>query len=444
MRAMTTPLIHVLIVNWKGRPHVEACFETLLTNDYPAFRVVLLDNASQDGSLELVEERFAQDPRVEIVRCGENLGWSRANNVGIQRALEAGAGYVFLLNDDTACAPDVLRELAAMAEAHPERGVLAPKMVLFGQPCIINSLGVVCSIVGAGWDRGLGRLDGPKWDEPEQVLGACGGAMLIRCDALAKTGLLPTDFDIYLDDLDLCLRIWNAGYEVWTCPSAVVRHKFSATMGQGAAARRKYYLNTRNRMKLVTRNFPWRHMLAVKLAMLQAESRAVGRAVLDGQWWRVAAHAKAWLAGAAYLPAALRHRAAMRRKGLASCKFWDKVQKHPLFFPGIELPEEGWYSEREIKGHRLRPISKTAHFDAVQGSLRVIHANCYPHMGETDVVLRMGEETLTRLRTLDVEETLVNVPRTGRMSLESNHIFDAGDTGEPIDAGGWLRLENSG
>lgn len=335
---MKSPLVYVLVINWNGREHLEECFDSLVAGVYPNARFVLIDNGSTDGSAEFVKQRYGHDARVEVIRNGSNLGWSGGNNVGMERALDAGADYVFLLNNDTVTAPDTVAKLVEMAEPGPEIGALAPKMLLYDNPAIVNSLGLECSVVGCGWDIGIGQPDGPEWNEPRQVIGVCGGACFLRSEALRKTGLLPTDFDIYLDDLDLCLRIWNAGYEIWNCPQAVVRHKFGATMGKGKQVRRKYYLNTRNRARLVARNFPWSKWAYLKLMYLWGEGRAIGRAILDGEFWRVWVHLKAWAAYIPYAPKVFAEKAWRRRTGLNKCRFWHLVRKQPLFFPGVDLP----------------------------------------------------------------------------------------------------------
>ncbi|HIJ65701.1 MAG TPA: glycosyltransferase family 2 protein, partial [Candidatus Hydrogenedentes bacterium] len=227
---MNMPLVHCFVINWNGLEHLEACFEALLAGTYENARFVLIDNASEDGSAEFVQGTYGYDPRLDIVVNASNLGWSAGNNVGLEQALDGGADYVFLLNNDTVVAPDAIERLVEMAAARPEAGALAPKMLLYDSPDIINSVGLECSVIGSTWDLGIGRLDGPHWATPRKVIGVCGGACFLRTSALRKTGLLPTGFGIYLDDLDLCLRLWDAGYEVWNCPDAVVRHKYSATM----------------------------------------------------------------------------------------------------------------------------------------------------------------------------------------------------------------------
>ncbi len=334
---MSTPIVHVLIINWNGLEHLEACFSSLLASPYKEVRFVLVDNASTDGSAAFVRQKFGHDPRVEFVLLDKNLGWSGGNNAGMRRALEMGADYVLLLNNDTRVAADAIQRLVALAESEPETGALAPKLLMFDEPRFINSIGLVASTIGAAWDRCIGEVNGPKWDEHVPVIGVCGAGFFIRSEALRKTGLLPEDFGIYLDDLDLSMRLWNAGYTVLTCPESVIYHKFSATMGEGAQARRKYHLNTRNRARIVLRNFPREKFLSTFFDFALGETRAVGRAVLNREWWKAFVHLRTWYESLAYIPAALEERAARRHAGIHECKFWDLIVRRPQFFPGTEF-----------------------------------------------------------------------------------------------------------
>lgn len=437
---MPKPLVHVLVINWNGKEHLEACFDSLLAQTYENIRFVLVDNASTDGSVEFVEQRYGAHSRVEILKCQSNLGWSGGNNAGMARALEAGADFVFLLNNDTAAAPDAVERLVAFAELNPKAGALAPKMLLFDQPYLINSVGIACSLVGSAWDEGLGRVDGPRWSEPKQVLGVCGGAMFLRAEAVRAAGMLPEDFEIYLDDLDLCLRIWDAGFECWSCPSATVRHKFSATMGQGARARRKYYLNTRNRLRLILRCFPSRYLAFLVLHVAISEVRAIGRSLMSGEYWKCAAHLRSWCATVSYLPAALRHRASMRSAGRTVGCFWGLIRKDTYFFPGIELPTNGWYPPVSENGVALSPISARATAETAAGKLSVTHANCYPRLGEACVEVRLNGRTITKLvadslpRTEDIEA------EAGTLEFVSHRIFEREMTGAAFDIGGWIAL----
>lgn len=440
MATMPQPLLHVLIINWNGREHLHECYESLLKSSYENLRFILVDNGSSDDSVEFVRSTFGSDERVEILECGENLGWSGGNNVGMQYAMDKGADYLLLLNNDTTTDPRALEHMVAMAEANESIGALSAKLLLYDSPEILNSVALEATANGASWDRGIGRLDGDNWQESGPIIGACGAALFIRVDALKKTGLLPTDFDIYLDDLDLCLRIWNAGYEIRTCPNARIHHKFSATMGSGKNARKKYYLNTRNRARVILRNYPLAKAPIIVSNFIVGECRAVGRAILDREPWRVWAHVRAWITGAAYLPASIRERLRRRATGIATCRFWHLVRCDLQFFPGAELPVDGWYEEREIRGHTLRPISRVAHYEHAGGKLRLNFVNCYPRVGDLHVQINQNGLTLATCITSDQKEMLIE-PEPGQITLEALNVFKAEDTGEKNDFGGWVRVQ---
>ena len=457
---MNSPLVYVLVVNWNGVQHLDECFSSLLASTYGNVRLVLIDNGSSDGSVGFVRSKYGADPRVGFLELGENLGWSRGNNVGIREAIRQHADYVFLLNNDTATAADAIQKLVEAAEADPRVGALAPKMLMYDNPDLINSVGLECSVIASSWDLGIGRLDGPRWDEVRPVIGVCGGAGFFRVATLEQTGVLPEDFEIYLDDLDLCLRIWDAGYEIRSCPEAQVRHKFSATMGQGRQYRRKYYLNTRNRLYVILRNFPIRKAFVVGAACVIGEMRAIGRALLDGEPWRAAAHIRAWVAGAAYMPWAVRERLRRRQhppsplqrgnehppkslqRGSEACRFWHLIRTDCMFFHGTEFPSNGWYAPREIRGRMLRPMSARAAVDVAQGRLRLTHANCYPELGQTCIDVFSNGLRVTSLETLDCQECVLEVP-DGKLTLQAKRIFEAEKTGEKVDLGGWIGVDRA-
>ena len=479
---MNSPLVHVLVINWNGVQHLEECFSSLLASTYGNVRFVLIDNGSSDGSVGFVRSKYGADPRVGFLELGENLGWSRGNNVGIREAIRQHADYVILLNNDTATAADAIQKLVEAAEADPRVGALAPKMLMYDNPDLINSVGLECSVIASSWDLGIGRLDGPRWDEVRPVIGVCGGAGFFRVAALEQAGVLPEDFEIYLDDLDLCLRIWDAGYEIRSCPEAQVRHKFSATMGQGRQYRRKYYLNTRNRLYVILRNFPIRKVFVVGPACVIGEMRAIGRALLDGEPWRAAAHIRAWAAGMGYAPRALRERMRRRlhppnplqrgnehppnplqrgnehppkplqrgnerppkslQRGSEACRFWKLIRTDCMFFHGTEFPSDGWYAPREIRGRMLRPMSARAAVDVEAGRLRLTHANCYPELGQTCINVFSNGLRVTSLETLDCQECVLEVP-DGKLTFQAKRIFEAEKTGEKMDLGGWIGVDRA-
>ena len=291
-RIMNEPSVYVLVINWNGMEHVDACFRSLLDSSYTNARFILLDNGSDDGSDTYVEEQFAFDSRVKIWRLGTNLGWGGGNNAGIKRAMDEGADYVLLLNNDTWTAPDALEELVRQAEAYPGAGAFAPKMLLYDDPGILNSLGVEVSYIGSAWDIGIGEPDRPERHTSRPVPGVCGGAMFLRVSALREVGMLDPRFGIYYDDVDLCFRMWQGGYTCLSCPTAVFHHKFSATLGKGV--RKKRALAERNRLRFLFLNFPFCYLLRFFPYLILAELRITGSALRSGETWVLGIQCAAW------------------------------------------------------------------------------------------------------------------------------------------------------
>src|SRR5262245_24283954 len=118
---MAYPLVYIIVLNYNGLRWLGACFDALLATDYPNFRIILVDNASNDGSFQTVRDRY---PQVEVIVNPANYGFSEGNNVGIREALANNADYVVLLNPDTKVEPEWLQKLIAIGEAESEVGAL--------------------------------------------------------------------------------------------------------------------------------------------------------------------------------------------------------------------------------------------------------------------------------------------------------------------------------
>jgi GT2 family glycosyltransferase len=329
------PYVCVVVINWNGRRFLTRCFDSLHSLDYPSVGLILVDNGSEDGSVELVKERY---PDVKIVANPTNLGFCRACNQGIREAINDGARYVVLLNNDTEVEERWLSELVKAAEARPGVGALSSKILFMEHRNIVNSTGLCCSVIGNAWDRGIGQPNGEHWDEPTAVLGASGGALFLRTDAVKKVGPLPK-FGIYLEDMDISLRLWDAGYEIRYVPTAVLYHHFSATMGEKKNVWRKEFLNARNRFRLIMRQFPISRLPSIAANLLKYEAKAVGRPIKERKYWKSRAEIAAIVAAIAYVPDAVVERCKRLLSGRWRCKFWDMIDKERGFFEGFTLPD---------------------------------------------------------------------------------------------------------
>jgi GT2 family glycosyltransferase len=234
-----------VVLSWNGREDTLAALESLRGID-----TVVVDNGSSDGSPEAVAERF---PDVELIRAGVNLGFAGGNNVGIRRALDQGAEWVLLLNNDASVETGIVDALAAAAQARPDAGVLACK-VLFADADRLW-------YAGAGFDPYLGRSRHEGFGEPDRPDNlrdtdrATGAAMAVSRAAIEAAGLLDEELFLYAEDLEWSLRIRKAGFPVVYVPAARVRHRVSAATG-GAGSPTTTYYETRNMLAVVERYRP--------------------------------------------------------------------------------------------------------------------------------------------------------------------------------------------
>ncbi|MBA2332211.1 MAG: glycosyltransferase family 2 protein [Actinobacteria bacterium] len=234
-----------VVLSWNGREDTLACLASLR-----GIPTVCVDNGSSDGSAEAVAERF---PDVELIRAEVNLGFAAGNNVGIRRALDRGADWVLLLNNDAIAEPGLVAALAAATEARPDAGVLACKVLFAG----VDRLWYA----GAGFDPYTGRSRHEGFGKPDapgrlrDTVRATGAAMTISSAAIEETGLLDEELFLYVEDLEWCLRIKRAGFAVVYVPGARVRHRVSAASG-GAGSPTTSYYETRNMLFVVERYRP--------------------------------------------------------------------------------------------------------------------------------------------------------------------------------------------
>ncbi len=235
----------IIILNWNGGEDTFACLESLRALDYPDRLIVLVDNASTDGSPETVLRRF---PEASLVRNAENLGYAAGNNAGIRYALEQGADYIFLLNNDTAVEPDFLSRLVEAAERDPALGIIGPKILFFGSRTLWYAGGFLDRATGLTYHRGENEPDRGQYDLPGPVDFASGCGLLARRAVFEQLGGFDPDYHHGYEDTDLCLRAKAAGFGVGYLPRAVIYHRLARASG---GRRSPYYLYYRTRNHLL-------------------------------------------------------------------------------------------------------------------------------------------------------------------------------------------------
>ena len=215
----------VIVVNWNGRHFLDDCLTALEKQTYPNFEVTLVDNGSTDGSVEFVRERF---PGVRIIGLAENAGFAKANNLAIARALNDGAQYVALLNNDTKADERWLEHLVRAMASKSDIGICASKMLRMDDPRVLDSAGHIFKW-GRVFDRGVGEIDTHQYDDRLDIVGACAGACLYRREMLEEIGLFDERFGSYYEDAELSWRAHNRGWRARFVPEAVVLHRRGGT-----------------------------------------------------------------------------------------------------------------------------------------------------------------------------------------------------------------------
>ncbi len=242
--------VSVIIVNYNGRDHLAECLDALRVQTFRDFEIILVDNASTDGSVIFVTKTY---PEVAIIENRENLGYGGGNNAGIR---QSHGKYVVLLNNDTKAEPKWLEKLIGPVEKDQGVGMCASKIMDYYHPEIIDNTGLL--IYRDGIARGRGRLeeDRGQYALEEEVFVPSGCAGLYRRDMLEEIGLFDEDFFLYVDDVDIGFRARLAGWKCTYVPDAVVYHKYSATTEPYSPL--KAYLVERNRIWVVMKCFPAR------------------------------------------------------------------------------------------------------------------------------------------------------------------------------------------
>lgn len=277
----TADKVVIIILNWNGWQDTIECLESIYQIDYSNFEVILVDNNSQDDSLDKIRSYCAGKLKVEselldyhpenkpikvlefdeketpiiyesqrliLIKNRENYGFPGGNNVGIKFALEnINPKFILLLNNDTVVEQQFLDKLVQEGKFNRDIGILGPKIYYYNQPDIIWSAG--CSIswkLARGIQIGSGELDKGQYDAKKEVDYVSGSSFLIKTEVVNKIGLMDDNYFLYFEESDWTLRANKAGFKSLYVPEAKVWHKVSRSGGGISKPVGLYYI-TRNR-----------------------------------------------------------------------------------------------------------------------------------------------------------------------------------------------------
>lgn len=266
---MQLPTVSVIVLNYNGLQHLEACFTSLSQLDYPQDRVdlVLADNASSDGSVNYVREQF---PQVRIIQFDENHGFCTGNN---RAASQSQAEFVAFLNTDMRVDPHWLQGLLESINSEPD-AVCAGSKIMNWDGSRLDFGGTLLQFLGHGRAAGYQDPDLDAHDHLRYILAPCGGAMLINRQVFDQVGGFDQDFTAYFEDVDLGWRLWILGYKVVFAPQSISYHVHFGSFSKLPEAKLQY-LYERNALYTIIKNYEQHYLDRVlPLALLLQAKRA--------------------------------------------------------------------------------------------------------------------------------------------------------------------------
>ncbi len=320
---MTHPaLLSIVIPNWNGARFLPVCLDALARQTYTPLEIIVVDNASHDGSQQLIQTQY---PAVRLIELPENRGFTGACNAGMQAARGA---FVALLNNDTEADPGWAAAVVEAFNRHPETGIVASKMLLFEQRDRIHTAGDYFTVDGRAGNRGVWQADAGQFDREEYVFSACGGSSVYRRAMLDKIGLLDDEFFFSLEDIDLAWRAQLTGWRCLYTPRAVVYHHLSATGGGVTAS----YYDGRNLIFVLVKNVPAALWRKYGWRILQAQARLAWEALRAWRGAAARARLRGMLAGLRGMPRMWRKRRAVQAMRTVSADDIERI----LSAPGVQ------------------------------------------------------------------------------------------------------------
>jgi GT2 family glycosyltransferase len=274
--------VAAIVVNYRTPDLTVACVESLLAST-ESVHVIVVDNASSDGSAEQIAARFGTDARVTLVARDVNDGYTGGNNAGVSIARARGAPFALILNSDTVLDPECVRLLVDEAERDPHTALVTPR-IFFGdrRDILWFGGGRYSPWHGRPIHVGVNRPAGRGWTDRRDLSFASGCALLVRLDAF-DGDLFDASLFAYAEDLDLSIRARRARRRIRYVPEALVWHHEGASHRKSGGQAIRFYLNTRNVLRVSARHARWYHWITLGPSLaIDLVGRLAAVAVRDG------------------------------------------------------------------------------------------------------------------------------------------------------------------
>lgn len=256
MRNRTHAKVFVIIPNLNGEARLGNAIESVLSQSYRDFQLIIVDNASTDTSRALIESYQQKDPRIHSIYNNKNYGFTGGVNPGFELAIKEGATYAAPFNNDAIAHKDWLKQLVDFLDAHPKYGIAACT-ILHADGKTLDSTADQYTIWGIPFPRGRDEPATARYNQDSDIFGASGGASMYRVDMLKRIGVFDQDFFAYYEDIDISFRAQLAGWKVRFVPESVVYHEQGQTSAQLSKRRTSGRVATEFTTKQYMKNLPY-------------------------------------------------------------------------------------------------------------------------------------------------------------------------------------------
>jgi GT2 family glycosyltransferase len=302
------PCVSIIIPTYNGLRFLPTCFDALRGQTYPAEKreIILVDDASTDETVPFVREHY---PEVQILSLPKNVGLAKGCNAGAGRA---NGEILVMLNNDTEAEPGWLAGLVAAADANPDAGSIASKMLLFDRRDTLHNAGDLMGSDGIPRNRGVWQRDMGQFDASPEIFSGCGGGVAYRRVAWQQARGFDERLFMYLEDVDLGWRLQLLGWRAVFAPAARLYHQLSAT---GGGVLSSYYTG-RNTIWVIAKDMPGPLLRRYWPRILAAQGCIAGDALRAWRGEAARARLRGQCAGLLGLPRVL----AWRRATQATCR----------------------------------------------------------------------------------------------------------------------------
>ncbi len=247
---MKKPLVTIIVLNWNGKKWLAKCLPTLRKIKYTPLEIIVVNNGSTDESADFLKTKF---PEVKVIEIKQNVGYARANNIGVRQAR---GKYILLMNNDTTATPSFVDPLVEVMEEDDSIGIVQPQIRSMIHPKLLDSVGSFFTFTGFLYHYGYMKPHvQKKYNHKLYAYSIKGACFLIRRDDFINLGGFDEDFVCYVEETDLCHRMWLSGKKVMYLPTSVMYHWGGGDMQVMTRSELTVFRSFRNRYLSYLKNF---------------------------------------------------------------------------------------------------------------------------------------------------------------------------------------------